>query len=877
MAATTNPSGRRKGGHVGKTILKGIGTLFLVGVVTCAFLACFAAVYITTEILPNAHVEAQAYSTALASTIYYTDQETGQPVELQSLYGTENRVWITYDEIPKNLVNATIAIEDRRFYEHHGVDWLRTGRAVLSMMTGDDIQGGSTLTQQLLKNMTQYKDVTVKRKILEIFRALDFEKNHTKDEIMELYLNYIYLGQKCYGVSTAAEYYFGKDVRELTLAECASLISITNNPSVYNPYRYPENNAFRATLVLQAMLEQGKISQAEYDEAAAQVKAGLNFTQGQGDQENSTANVLSWYAEQVVRDVIADLTEQYEFTNEVASNMVYSGGLKIYACIDPAVQAVVDEVYLNRENLPQVSSRGEQIQSAAVVIDHDGNVVAIAGSMGEKTANQVLNMATMSKRQPGSSLKPLSAYAPAIDLGIITPNSVFDDTPVMELGGSAWPSNSYGYYWGRELVSKAVEQSSNPIPARVIQEMGISQSMDYLQNHFHIDTIVTSGEDGKSNDEGLAQLALGGLTRGVTVMDMAGAYSVFPRNGVYVEPRTYTKVTREQDGQEYVLLDKTGGEQESAVKATTAWYVNSMLKQVIKSPNGIGTGTEARFSGMTIAGKTGSTNDYRDRWFVGYSPYYTAAVWTGYADHPESIRPGSKNPAAQMWRKIMEPIHNGLENKDFDQPDGLVTVNICLDSGELAGPNCPLDPRGGRVQGALFFNGDQPTGYCDVHTETVEVCTAGQAAEGEEAPLYLAGEFCPREGNAAGETPTVKTVSLPSFARENFGKSARDDAYRMEHLKNLGTCAVHTEPAEKPTEYDPSTFNPEDPSTYPPSDLYPDFDPFDPTTWPAVGPEPGPTDDPVPPGESEYPQPTETPAVPTQSPSEEVAPPPEAQ
>ena len=833
-------------------ILKGIGTLFLIGVLTCAFLACFGAVYLTREILPNAHVEAQAYSTALASTIYYTDKETGQPVELQSLYGSENRVWVPYDQIPKDLVDATVAIEDKRFYDHHGVDWIRTGYAVLSMAKGSDIQGGSTLTQQLLKNMTQYKDVTVKRKILEIFRALDFEKSHTKEEILELYLNYIYLGQNCYGVSTAAENYFGKPVGELSLAECASLIAITNNPSLYNPYLHPDNNANRALLALDAMLDQGKIDQARHDQAVAEVKAGLTFTKGSGDADTSTTNVLSWYAEQVVRDVIRDLKAQYEYTDEVASNMVYSGGLKIYACIDPDVQSVVDSVYLDRSNLPQTSSRGEPLESAMVVLDADGKVVAMAGAMGEKTANQVLNMATMSRRQPGSSIKPLSAYAPAIDRGLITPNSVLDDTPVMELNGSAWPSNSYGYYWGRELVSKAVEQSANTIPARIIQDLGIRTSMEYLQDKFHLSTLVTAADSAKSNDEGLAQLALGGLTKGATVMDMAAAYSVFPRNGVYQAPRTYTKVTQEQDGQEIVLLDHTEPEQESAVKATTAWYINSMLENVIKSPNGVGTGREANFSGMTIAGKTGSTNDYKDRWFVGYSPYYTAAVWTGYADHPERINNGSTNPAAQLWRKVMQPIHEGLTDKDFDTPDGLVTVNICLDSGKKAGANCLLDPRGSRVQAAYFFNGDQPTDYCDVHTSTVQICSeSGQ----------LAGDHCPEED--------LRTVSYPSFRRDSMGVSARDDAYRLE---SLGTCSVHT--SSQPASYDPSTFDPSDESTWPPASLYPGFDIDDPSTWPtAEDPSPEPSDEPGD-GEDPTPAPSQEPA-PTQEP--EVAPPAEAQ
>ena len=882
--ATTNKNGARGGGagRIAAGFFKVLGTLLLIGVVTAAFLACFGAVYIREVILPDAHVEAQAYSTALASTIYYTDRTTGEAVELQSLYGAENRVWIPYSEIPKNLINATVAIEDKRFWDHQGVDWIRTGKAVLSMMTGDDIQGGSTLTQQLLKNMTQYKDVTVKRKIVEIFRALDFEKNHTKEEILELYLNYIYLGQKCYGVSTAAENYFGKDVRDLTLAECASLISITNNPSIYNPYiakaENPnwgrDNNAKRALNVLYAMKDQGKITQSEYDGACSEIKAGLNFTRGEDQSGTGDTNILSWYSEQVVRDVISDLVEEKGYSNEVASNMVYSGGLKIYACVDPDVQAVVDEVYLNRDNLPQTSSTGEQLQSAIVVLDHDGNVVAMAGAMGEKTANKVLNMATMTTRQPGSSIKPLAAYAPAIDMGLITPNSVFDDTPVMALNGSAWPSNSYAYYWGRETVSKAVEQSSNTVAARVVQLLGVEKSYEFLEESFGISTLA--GGD----DKGLSQLALGGLHKGVRVIDMAAAYSVFPRNGVYVEPRTYTKVTREEDGEEIVILDNTQGEPRSAVKATTAWYINDMLKDVINSPNGVGTGHEAYFDGTVIAGKTGSTNDYKDRWFVGYSQYYTAAVWTGYADHPERVGPGSKNPAAQMWKKVMEPIHQGLEKKDFDQPEELLTVQICLDSGKRASPDCMLDPRGNRVQSVYFFKGDAPADFCDLH-ETREVCTAAAAAGGTEdggaaqsgSTYYLATEFCPREGNAAGVEPTVKEIALLNLQRErvNGARVARDENYLWENVETAGSCTVHTEELKPPAEYDPSIFDPDDPSTYPPEgqEGYEDFDPLDPQTWPI--PPVQPTPDPEGPEDPGTVQPTPTPSDP--EPGGEVAPP----
>ncbi len=877
MATTTNSSGKERRGGGGKAvflgILKVLGTLLLIGVMTAAFLACFAAVYIRNVILPDAHIEAQSYSTALASTICRID-ENGREVELQSLYGTENRVWISYDEIPKDLVNAAIAIEDRRFYQHHGVDWLRTGSAILSMMTGQDIYGGSTITQQLLKNMTQYDDITVKRKILEIFRALDFEKDHEKEEILELYLNYIYLGQKCYGVATAAEYYFGKDVRDLNLAECASLISITNNPSGYNPYRYPENNAYRARLVLKAMLEQGKISQAEYNEAKAQVDAGLNFTQGESEETVST--ILSWHEEQVVEDVIQDLMDQFSYTYEVASRMVYSGGLKIYSCVDPKIQAVVEEVYENRDNLPQTSSRGEQLQSAIVVIDPQGNIVALAGSMGEKEGNKLLNLATQATRQPGSSIKTLSAYAPAIDLGLITPNSVFDDSPVLDLNG-AWPSNSYGYYWGLELVSKAVEQSSNAVAVRVLQKVGIEQSVGYLENNFGITTI-------QQDDYGLSQLGLGGMTNGVTVREMATAYSVFPRGGVYLESHTYSQV---KDSNGKVILDNTQQEGKTAVKATTAWYINDMLQDVVSSPNGVGTGREANFSGMTIAGKTGSTNDYKDRWFVGYTPYYTAAVWTGYSKYPERINNGATNPAAQMWKKVMQPIHEGLEKKDFEKPGGLVTVPICMDSGLRATDACSQDVRGSRVKQVYFFEGDAPSGYCDLH-EAKEVCVAATTNEAGESgsTYYLAGEFCPREGNAAGVAPTVRTISMLNYVRTGIAAS-RTTRDAGASWGSLSPCPIHTSAVQPtPSVYDPSTFDINNPNTWPPTDQYPNFNPEDPSTWPVVStPEPsvqpstGPSESEKP---EETPTPTPTPSAgytPTPAPTpipEGAEPPPEA-
>ena len=406
---------------VAGTVGKVLGTFLLICVITGAILLCFAAVYIKTVIIPQAHLEAN-FVMNQTSTIYYKDSTTGEYVEHLSLHGTENRQLVDFEEIPDNLINATVAIEDETFWKHHGVNWKRTLKGVLLMFTGGDIQGGSTITQQLIKNATQYDDVTVKRKILEIFTALDFDKTYSKEQILEWYLNYIYLGEGCYGVATAAQNYFGKELSELDLAECASLISITNNPSAYNPYRYLENNQYRATLVLGKMLELGSINQSEYDEAMAEIDDLASHLERSTD-EARPATIYNWYDEQVITDVMNDLIEKYGYSEQVASDMVTSGGLNIYACVDPEIQSIVESVYSDRSNLQLTSKSGQAIQSAIVIIDPQGNIVGLAGALGEKSSNRGWNYASRSLRQPGSSIKPLSVYAPALESGVISPAS----------------------------------------------------------------------------------------------------------------------------------------------------------------------------------------------------------------------------------------------------------------------------------------------------------------------------------------------------------------------------------------------------------------------------------------------------------------------
>ena len=860
---------------VAGTIGKVVGTLLLIGIITAVILVCFAASYIKTVIIPQAHLEAN-FVMDQTSIIYYEDPNTGEYVEHLSLHGTENRILVDYEDIPENMIKATVAIEDRTFWEHHGVNWKRTLYGVLLMFTGQDIQGGSTITQQLIKNSTQYDDVTVKRKIWEIFTALDFEKNYSKQQILEWYLYYMFLGDGCYGVATAAEHYFGKDVSELSLAECASIISITNNPTIYGPNSTVrmtnedgevttgrERNKQRQELVLWTMWDQGIISEEEYRAAVAEE---LVFTTDVDEKEPAT--IYNWYDEQVITDVMNDLMEQYGYSEQIASDMVFSGGLNIYACVDQDIQNIVESVYSDRSNLDLTSNSGQEIQSAIVIVDPEGNIVALAGALGEKTTNRGWNYASHSRRQPGSSIKPLSVYAPALEAGLITPASVFDDYPVQVLGGNAWPLNNPRGYRGLVTVADALRVSSNPAAVRVLQMLGFENSFNFMQDKLHIDLeegLEVNGEI--KNDLGSSQLALGGLTNGVRVIDMAAAYSVFPRDGLYIESRTYTQVTRiAEDGTEEVILDNTNREPEAVLSSETTYYINDMLKDVVTGGNGA-TGTAAQISGMTVAGKTGSTNSNTDRWFVGYTPYYTAAVWVGYS-MPERIY-ASGNPAVTMWEKVMSQVHEGLENKDFTQPDGLVTVQICRDSGLRASEACLNDPRGSRVQSMTLFADDVPAETCAMHV-SVEVCTASPVLDSSgtaiEGLYHLAGEFCPREADESlGITEgTVQTIGILDYTRELVGGvSSPDGNYFKSFLDAQGTCDVHTtapEPVE-PAGYDPNSFDITDPSTWPPVNdpRYENFDPENPATWPT--PEPEETPGTETPGTGETTTPDTTPAL----------------
>ena len=711
----------------GKLILhlagKIFGTLVLVGFLTALVFICILSVYIKKDISSQADFSVEGFALDQTSVIYYQDRETKRWKELKKLYSSENRVWVSLEDIPIDLKNACVAIEDKRFNEHSGVDWIRSMRAGVDLFMGNkSLYGASTITQQLIKNLTHDDEITVRRKLMEIVRALEFEKQYSKDDILEWYLNIIPLGQGCYGVQAASEVYFGKDVEDLSLAECASLIGITNNPSRYDPYINPENNKSRQEIILSEMLDQGMISKNQYEKAIAEELVLVNTS---GDDEEDS--YFTYFEDQVVNDVVYDLMEKTGYDYQVALRMLQTGGYKIYATIDPAVQAQVDRVYEDISNIPKTAS-AQQLESAIVITDNaTGDIVALAGGVGEKSGSLVFNNATQAYLQPGSTIKPITAYAPALESGAITPITVYDDTPHQFTNEYAWPKNSDSVYHGLTSVNNAMCLSLNTVAVKVVAQLGIDHCFRFAEERFGLDLLeerVTS-TGSVLTDKSLSALALGGLNGGVTVRDMAAAYTVFPGGGVYRESRTYTQVL---DSNGEVILDNTQ-ESNNAINEKTAWYSTYMMMNTVKE----GTGVGAELSDMEVAGKTGTTSDDKDKWFAGYTPYYTAVVWCGYS-YPEEIvlTESTQNPAVYLWHEVMEGVHKDLPYAQFQKPADVISVSYCYDSGLLATDACRKDPRGDRTVTAELYVDDVPTESCSVHW-MVDMCSASK---------HVANEYC---------------------------------------------------------------------------------------------------------------------------------------
>lgn len=736
-------NGWRKAGRI-------IGTLLLVFVVTLTIFSGIFMAYINSTMRGKVEVYLDEFETKVSTELYSQDPDTGEWVMYQTLYlNSENRIWTDLEDIPKYLQKAAIAIEDKRFEKHHGVDWRGTTRAIVYTLFGKNVQGGSTITQQLVKNVTGDNEVTVKRKITEIYRALELEKRYEKDEILEAYLNEVFFGQSCYGVVTASRMYFNKDVSDLTLAECASLMGITNNPSMYDPTLSSwtrENNRERQLTILGAMLEQEKISQEEYDEAKAEDivfsngftisgkyvgsddtvtdqepdETTTDDTESPADEEEPTIKGrYSWFTEAMIGDVADALVEKYGITDKVRDNgttytayeqawdMVHGKGYKIYTTQNPKYQKIAEDVCYNLDNIPYTSSytnsAGEQVedqlQIALTIVDPtNGYVVAMIGGAGEKQADRVWNWA-VNARQCGSAIKPVSTYAPALDNGTINGASVIDDYPML-LNGDVWPRNDNWRYQGLMPLHLALRQSLNTCAVRINLAYGVTNSYDFLVNKLGFENLTYT------DSQQVGNMALGGFEKGVTTEEMAAAFATFVNEGVYTKPRTFVRV---EDANGNVILENEA-QSTVAMKNTTAALMNSLLQEASLQ----GTGYQAQFPGMHIAGKTGSTNSNKDRYFAGYTPYYSCAVWAGYEHNQRIVASG--NPCAVIFQKVMKAIHEDLPDKDFFSCAGLTSVAVCADSGMLASENCALDVRGSRVYTALVAADNAPTSVCTMHT-----------------------------------------------------------------------------------------------------------------------------------------------------------------
>lgn len=600
----------------------------------------------------------------LTSTIYVKNSN-GKWEEYQRLHGTENRIWVSIDNAPQHLVDAFIAIEDERFLTHSGVDWKRTGGAIGNQIfkySATDF-GGSTITQQLIKNITLDNSRTATRKMREIFRAIVIESKLSKKQILEAYLNTISLGNGICGVQVASNYYFNKEIDELSLAECATLAAITKNPSKYNPVTGAEENILRRNVVLDKMLELGKITEQEYEQAYNE-KLVLDDTQ----EDDYEIEINSYFVDTLIQQVINDLAEKYQCSTDIASTMFYNGGYKIYATVNSEIQTTMEDIYGEidkyfNQTVTEKNGTKSTVQSAMTITDYNGHIVGIVGGVGEKTVNRGLNRAYNSPRQPGSTMKPIGVYALAIEEDIVNYTSKVVDKPIDNYysDGKKGPKEWFGYYKGNVQLDYAIRKSMNAVPVRLLQKVGIEASYDFLVNKLRLQHLTDS-------DKNLASLALGGCRYGITTTESAAAYAIFGNNGVYHSPTTYYKVLG-PTGETVLEYDNDG---EQVISASTATIMNHLLQGVVYGSEGTGSSIRG-YSSMKVYAKTGTSSESNDLWLVAGTPYYVGSVWYGF-DNPSPIK--SQGAANTVWKAVMKEIHSELEKKEFKDSDDVFKKGI---------------------------------------------------------------------------------------------------------------------------------------------------------------------------------------------------------
>ncbi len=725
--------------------------ILFTGFMTCFIIGCYVLTDMISTVNGERIIDLEYYKDNQdQTTIIYAKDSNDEYVEISKLHGEQNRVWVDLENIPDYMSKAYIAIEDKRFNEHKGVDWfsftLGIGKsAVQTLASGNknkSVRGASTLTQQLIKNLTGESGRNINRKYNEMLSALNLEKFYDKDEIMEAYLNTIYLSHNCYGVQTAAETYFGKDVSELNLAECASIAVITQTPARYDPLWQPEKNKWRQEWCLARMLEDGMITQEEYDEAMAYELVFTNNENYVADDEVEIETVTdndvqSYYVDFVISQVIADL-KGLGYSNYEATKMIYSGGLRIYSAVDMDIQDIVEDIYVHRTGFPseRVNSSSELSQSAMTIMDYSGRIVAMVGGAGEKTENRSNNRAVSAIRQPGSSIKPLTIYAPAIEEDYATWSSKIKNYGIT-WKGKLWPNN-YGGDPGSPdsyvTAQYAVAISYNTVPAQLLMKMGFELSYDYLTEKFKITTF---------NDEidsvAPSALATGGTNGGVTTLQMAAAFASFGNGGKYYKPYCYYEV---KDNKGEVILQHKADEYEQIISADTAYVMNQMLQTVFYGAGGTARGYSV--SGHRTFGKTGTTTNNFDRWCVAGTSYYVAAVWFGY-DYNKEIH-ASGTPAGQIFENVMNRIHKDLPEQAFEKHGAKVArMSYCTASGLIAGETCAETASG-------WYKTSNIPAVC-------KDCTGGK---GEEEESTSGVTDTPPTSTQPTETPTQPQTPIPT-------------------------------------------------------------------------------------------------------------------
>ena len=652
-----------------KKFFRGFGK-FLITVCSVCLVALLItgislAVYIFTLASEPTGIDLKAKSMNQTSRIYIQKDNSKEFTEYQKLYDTENRIWVDNQDIPQAMKDAVVAIEDKRFFDHNGVDWGRTLSAVANLATGSDSYGGSTITQQLIKNITDDNEVSITRKLREITKALKLEQEYTKDQILEAYLNVVNFGNNCQGVESAAQLYFGKSIKECSIAECAAIAGITQNPSRWNPLVFPENNKERREIVINEMYDQKKITKDEYD-AAMKESATMKFVGWQAsddDDDDDEADVQNWYIDQVFRDLQKDLAEYYNISESAASLKLYTEGLKIYCAMDEKTQTYLENAALNIDK-----SNDPDLQIASTVMGYDGRVIATVGSSTKKEGALGWDRSYNSVLQPGSSIKPVVVYPYAIESKKLYFSSMVLDEPLDNYRTNesgqlvSGPNNAYGYYNGNMSLPDAIEWSSNATAAQTMELIG-GPSVAYQQVVTKMGFQNLSEQDAQNT----GALSIGGMNGGVTVREMAAAYTYLGNGGLYYEPYTYYYVT---DSEDNILIDNRDAVPKQAYSAETAGIMNRLLHYNVT--NSAHTNAHyAQISGWDIIGKTGTTDDDKDSWFCGGSPYAVMATWCGF-DHPSTISYSGRTTAAKFFANVMGNYLEGKENKEYKISDNLI-------------------------------------------------------------------------------------------------------------------------------------------------------------------------------------------------------------